>query len=71
VRISLRFQWQGGAPRAGRASLDSRVRILSGHGKILCCRCPVSVTVAGKSIVARFNGGLLLLRQTDAFLLRR
>src|SRR5580704_39554 len=32
VRISLRFQWQGGAPRAGRASLDSRVRILSGQG---------------------------------------
>ena len=31
VRISLRFQWQGGAPGAGRASLDSRVRILSGQ----------------------------------------
>ena len=35
MRISLRFQRQGGAPGAGRASLDSRVRILSGQPEIL------------------------------------
>ena len=31
VRISLRFRWQGGTPGAGGASMDSRVRILSGQ----------------------------------------
>jgi hypothetical protein len=31
VRISLRFRWQGGAPGAGGASMDSRVRIPFGE----------------------------------------
>src|ERR1700704_778123 len=31
VRISPRFRWQGGTPGAGGASMDSRVRILSGQ----------------------------------------